>query len=239
MNHVCRLALAVTLLTPTIGWAQSDSDGDGVNNSADAYPCDPSVAGVAFVPGEGLHGALHFEDQWPSVGDEDFNDLVLTYNYVVRQDAQGRAVAITATFNPLAVGGVFDNALGLHPPVSANAIATVTRTVGNGSPQTLSPSTLDTEFTVTVSANVREFFAMAATFLTSAAACPMTCAAALVAVAVRAAITAAAAVVMWAATSATLDSTERDARAPTITRVPTHLMECSLDAATDRSPSAS
>lgn len=158
MNHVSRFALALTLLVPTAGWAQSDSDGDGVNNSADAYPCDPSVAAVAFVPAEDQHGALHFEDQWPSVGDEDFNDLVVTYNYVVRLDAQGRAVAITATFNPLAVGGVYDNALGLHLPVSASAIGAVTRTVGNGSPQALSPSALDTEFTVMVSPNLREFF---------------------------------------------------------------------------------
>lgn len=152
----CTLALA--LCFPAVALAQTDTDGDGASDVNDAYPCDPAVAAVAFMPAEGQHGVLLFEDQWPAIGDGDFNDAVLSYNYVVRQDAQGRAVAITATFNALALGGLFDNGFGVHLPVPASAVGLVTRTVGTGSPQPLAASGLDSELTVLVSTNMREFF---------------------------------------------------------------------------------
>ncbi len=160
MRSILSLSLALLVTIPAVAMAQStDSDGDGISNSADAYPCDPAVAAVSFAPAEGQHATLLFEDQWPSLGDGDFNDVLLSYNYVVRLDAQGRAVAITATFNPLALGGDFDNGLGLHLPISASNVGAVTRTVGSGSPQAILPSTMDAELTVVVSANLREFFA--------------------------------------------------------------------------------
>ena len=140
MHGIHRLVFALTLAIPPAALAQSDSDGDGIGDASDAYPCDPAVAAVAFVPAEDQHATLYFEDAWPALGDADFNDAVLTYNYVVRLDAQGRAVAITATFNPLALGGVFDNGLGLHLPIAARAVGAVTRTVGAGGPQPLAPS---------------------------------------------------------------------------------------------------
>ncbi len=151
------LGLTLGALAAAPAYAQ-DSDGDGALDTNDAYPCDASVAGVSFSPAEGQHAALLFEDQWPQLGDADFNDAVITYNYVVRENAAGEAVAITATFNALALGGVFDNGLGLHLPIAAANVGAVTRTVGTGAAQPLPVSTADTELTFKVSANLREVF---------------------------------------------------------------------------------
>jgi LruC domain-containing protein len=172
MKRTLALALAAAALSPP-AFAQ-DSDGDGAIDLADAYPCDATVAGLAYAPAQDQHAVLLFEDEWPDLGDADFNDAVVSYNYVVRTDAQGRAVAITATFNALALGGVFDNGLGLHLPVPAAAVASVTRTVGAGAPQALTPRAADTELTVTVSPNLRELFGGAAGQINAIDGAPLT-----------------------------------------------------------------
>jgi LruC domain-containing protein len=152
------LALLAVLLLPGVGRAGFDADLDGVPDEADAYPCDPSAAAAAYAPAQGTHGMLLFEDEWPSSGDGDYNDAALTYNYVFRLDPSGAALSVRATFNALALGGVFDNGLGLHLPVAASAVASVTRTLGAGAPAALTPYAGDAELTVAVSPNLRELF---------------------------------------------------------------------------------
>lgn len=149
--------LALLLLAPAALASAQDADGDGVSNAADAYPCDPTASGTAFAPAEGEHGAVLFEDQWPSQGDLDFNDVALTYNYVFRTNAAGGVVAIRATYNVLAVGGALHNGLGLALPVDRSSVRRVTRTVGGGSAQVLSPRG-DAQLTVTLSDDLRELF---------------------------------------------------------------------------------
>ncbi len=67
-------------------------------------------------------------------------------------------MSITATFNTVAVGGQFDNGLGLHLPIPTGNVSAATRTVGTGAPQALTVSSADGELTVGVSNNLREFF---------------------------------------------------------------------------------
>lgn len=138
-----------------------DADSDGVPNDVDAAPCDPAIGGMAFAPAEGVFGGLLFEDLWPARGDLDFNDVVLGHNIAVRQDPQGRALEIVATFDVMALGGIDDNGLGWHIPLEAAQVASVTRTVGGGAPEVLTPAA-DPELTVTVSDNLRELFGAAA-----------------------------------------------------------------------------
>ena len=131
------LGLAVTTLLAAPARAQ-DSDGDGVSDGADAYPCDPMVAEVA---------------------DLDFNDLVLTYNSVLRLDASGRAVSMSATYTVLALGGVLSHGLALHLPVPVGAVASATRTLAGGAPEPLElvrPG--DGEYTVEVVSDLRGLF---------------------------------------------------------------------------------
>ncbi len=149
------VALCAVAASPA---SAQDSDGDGAIDTVDAYPCDASIAAIAFAPGEGQHAALLFEDQWPQAGDADFNDAVITYNYMVTENGAGEAVAITATFNALALGGNYDNGLGLHLPVPSANIGAVTLTLGTGSPQPIAPSTADSEFTLPVINNMRALF---------------------------------------------------------------------------------
>jgi len=137
-------------------WAQ-DADGDGVADSVDAVPCDASVSGLTFSPAEGVHGTLAFEDMWPIKGDNDFNDLVLSYNYVHKSVPAG-VVSVMATYEVLALGAEFDHSLSMHLPLPTGAVQQVRRRVDGGAWQVLSPSMADTELTVTIEPFLRNLF---------------------------------------------------------------------------------
>lgn len=156
LSHALLAALVVIPIRSA--WAQ-DADGDGTADSADAFPCDPGAAAMAFAPGLGVHGLMLVEDQWPSLGDDDFDDAVLHYNYMFRLDAAGQVVGLRLTLNAQALGGTFDNGVALRLPVPASSVASATRIVGSGAPQPLSLSSLDAEAVIVLSNNLRELFA--------------------------------------------------------------------------------
>ncbi len=158
MSRVLAFGFAAATLVASGSALAQDSDGDGVFDGVDRQPCDASVSGEAFAPADGVHGLLLFEDQWPLAGDRDFNDAVISYNYRYRTNLQGQVVAVVATFNPLALGGVNVNGLDLHLPVLASEVASVTRTIEGGVATALVPSTADTELTVVVVDNLRALF---------------------------------------------------------------------------------
>ncbi len=135
-----------------------DADNDGILDTADTFPCDPALGGSLFAPAEGQVGTLMFEDQWPAKGDLDFNDLVLTYNYVIETAPNGQAVRLIATYDVRALGGTLDLGLSLHLPVPASAVASVTRSVAGANATPLTPAP-DTELYVKMSDNLRELFA--------------------------------------------------------------------------------
>jgi LruC domain-containing protein len=149
------LAITLGLALPA---AAQDSDADGTRDALDGFPCEAGAVGEAFAPARGVHGLLLFEDQWPEVGDEDFNDVAVTYNAMLKVDAQGRAVALRLTLNVVGLGGVYDNGLGLHLPVLASEVASAARTVGAGAPAALVPSAADAELDLVVSTDLRELF---------------------------------------------------------------------------------
>ncbi len=62
------------------GQQGTDSDGYGVPDDEDDYPYDPERAFNNFYP-SGNYVSLAFEDLWPGLGDYDFNDLVLDYQF--------------------------------------------------------------------------------------------------------------------------------------------------------------
>ncbi len=135
----------------------ADTDGDGTQDPQDVFPCDGGANGIVYAPGAGQHATLLFEDEWPMAGDQDFNDLAMTYNYRFEVDAQGRVIRMRATYNLKALGGTYPIGLGLVLPVSRSMVQSVTRTQG-GQTQNLAPSIADAQFTVAISANLREFF---------------------------------------------------------------------------------
>ena len=107
------LLVAALLALPTAALA-ADSDGDGVQDPSDVFPCDGTRAATAFSPGEGQFAALLFEDQWPNLGDADFNDAVVAFHYVVVTDAAGDVKDIVGDFHLVARGAAFDHAFGVH-----------------------------------------------------------------------------------------------------------------------------
>jgi LruC domain-containing protein len=138
---------AAASLIPCVAAAR-DSDADGVADHVDAYPCDPTTVAAAFAPAENTHGMLMFEDMWPSSGDADFNDLVVTYNYAFLLSADDGSDPSTApvksmqiSYNVLARGAGLRNGIGLRLPVAADAAAgaTITRNFDDGVLTPLTP----------------------------------------------------------------------------------------------------
>ena len=151
------LASSLLLVSAALPAFAQDADGDGIADQADVFPCDPTLAGVAFAPAEGAHALIMYEDQWPGRGDLDFNDVVLAYHFQYRFDPAGRVVSLVAVIDPVALGGIFDNGLALRLPVPAASVATAVRRVADGSDEPVSLSG-SSEVVLRLSPNLRELF---------------------------------------------------------------------------------
>jgi len=103
-----------------------DSDGDGVPDILDAFPNDPTRAYITYYPSATTYANIAFEDNWPSKGDYDMNDLVLDYRYTLVSNAQNQVVTIQANYKIAAVGASFKNGFGLQLPIPASAVKSVT-----------------------------------------------------------------------------------------------------------------
>jgi LruC domain-containing protein len=152
-------ALVGLMSLPGLARAQ-DADGDGAPNSADLFPCDPSLAGVSYYPGQSSSALMTFEDQWPARTDLDFNDVAVRVHYRLERVASGDVVRLIGIFDPVALGGVYDNGLALQLPTPSAGV-TMRRRVAGGAwaPLTLEP---DTNATAVLSPNLRELFDFAA-----------------------------------------------------------------------------
>ncbi|MEO0479189.1 MAG: LruC domain-containing protein [Planctomycetota bacterium] len=111
--------------TEAFVYVPGDADSDGVPGTNDAFPNDPDRAVVTRTPTVG-RTVLAFEDQYPSVGDEDYNDVVVAYVYEVITNADGDVKDIFATFSLIARGASYDHSFGVHfPGLPANATGTI------------------------------------------------------------------------------------------------------------------
>lgn len=89
-----------------------DQDGDGVTDSNDDYPTDPSRAYRSFFPSAGKQ-IVAFEDLWPATGDYDFNDLVLSNKVEISRNANNELVDAQFTVSIDAIGAGLANGIGL------------------------------------------------------------------------------------------------------------------------------
>lgn len=90
-----------------------DADGDGIIDRYDEYPGDPNTSYTSYFPESG-NQILAFEDLWPSLGDFDFNDLVLSNKVAITKNAAG--IPLTASFKVSidAIGASIDNGFALR-----------------------------------------------------------------------------------------------------------------------------
>lgn len=91
----------------------TDTDGDGVADVYDAYPTDPTRAFNNYYPSAG-YGTYLFEDNWPSNGDYDFNDLVIGYQYNTVTNAANQVVELKANLVVRAAGANYQNGFGIQ-----------------------------------------------------------------------------------------------------------------------------
>ncbi|MEM9363040.1 MAG: LruC domain-containing protein [Bacteroidota bacterium] len=109
----------------------NDSDGDGVNDELDDFPFDVNQAFNNFSPSENLSGVLAYEDLWPSQGDYDFNDLVVSYTYNLITNASNQVTRIEGDFTIDNIGGAQRNGFALFFPVDPSLVADVQGQVVN------------------------------------------------------------------------------------------------------------
>lgn len=103
-----------------------DADGDGVKNHLDDYPNDPDRAFNSYYPAN--KGTLAYEDLWPSMGDFDFNDLVVDYQFKTVTNANNFVVEVFSEFTVRAAGAGYHNGFGFQLPNNNVASSDVTVT---------------------------------------------------------------------------------------------------------------
>ncbi len=110
---------------PLMDYTGLDSDDDGIPDHVDEYPDDENKAFNNFFFNEGNYGTLAFEDMWPNIGDYDFNDAVIDYNFNQITNAQNKLVEIQGIFKLMAHGAYFHNGFGFQLPFDKSYIESV------------------------------------------------------------------------------------------------------------------
>lgn len=113
--------------------AVEDADGDGIPNSQDEFPNDADRAFISYYPSDaGTWNTLMFEDMWPKLGDYDFNDLVIKYQYEYYSNADNKVVDLIAHFQVMASGADFSNGFGIKLDIPNEKVINVTDYVHSG-----------------------------------------------------------------------------------------------------------
>lgn len=134
----CSCFVPTNNCNPGAGTAPNpDSDGDGCPDDQDDYPTDPDRCSNDYYPNQTDFTNLACEDLWTSLGDYDFNDLILETNYKIVKDAQNEIVEIYGKFHIAAVGAHLNNGFGIEFDVPTSAVDSVTGIQIDGSAVTI------------------------------------------------------------------------------------------------------
>lgn len=111
-----------------------------------------------------VQGILLFEDLWPHIGDQDFNDEVIQYDISATPDSSGQFTELRATFNVLAIGSTLHNGLYLHLPTPSSSISGATVDLGNGPIKTGSVAG-ESDLVIPIVADTRSLFPSSSGFI--------------------------------------------------------------------------
>ncbi len=118
-----------------------DQDSDQVPDLYDEFPSDPSKAFHSYFPNSLEYGSIMFEDNWPSKGDYDFNDLVIDYQTTLVTNNRNLVCEIQTQYRVRAAGAALKNGFGFQlDNVSANLVTDLTGISVLNSFITLSPN---------------------------------------------------------------------------------------------------
>jgi len=123
---------------PGFGVVSDDPDGDGIPNDQDEFDDDATRAFITYYPSDaGTWNTLMFEDMWPKLGDYDFNDLVIKYQYEYYLNADNEVVDLIAHFQVVASGADYANGFGFKLDIPNASVLNVTGYVHSGTSITL------------------------------------------------------------------------------------------------------
>lgn len=106
--------ITVTMDEVTYGLSYPDTDLDNVPDQLDDFPSDSTKAFQSYFPNRNEYGSVMFEDNWPSKGDYDFNDLVVDYHAVLTTDNKNRVREFKTDFLIRAAGAALKNGFGFQ-----------------------------------------------------------------------------------------------------------------------------
>lgn len=109
---------------PTID-SNTDSDGDGVGDTRDEYPRDPTKAINNYTPSKSTYGSLAYEDLWPSKGDYDMNDLVINYQYQEVYNGNNQVVELNVKVYVKAILAKILSGWGFQMPIPSSSVKSV------------------------------------------------------------------------------------------------------------------
>lgn len=119
--------------------SSTDTDGDGVGDTRDEYPKDPTRAINNYTPSKNTYNTIAYEDLWPFQGDYDMNDLILNYQFQEVLNAQNQVVEIKAKFYVGAIGATFKSGWGFEMPIDPSLVKSITgQSLTTGKIKTLS-----------------------------------------------------------------------------------------------------
>ncbi|EMM82353.1 putative lipoprotein [Leptospira interrogans str. 2006001854] len=100
--------------------APTDTDKDGVPDTLDTYPQDPTRSSLIRIPAEGV-STVAYEDLYPSAGDADLNDYVLHIHNEEDLNAAGDVIRLRGTYQHVARGAGYKHTFFLKLPVAVGA----------------------------------------------------------------------------------------------------------------------
>lgn len=119
-------AISTVNVSPVDKPGTLDKDNDGINDTLDEYPDDPDKAYDSYYPSATLYGSFAFEDNWPAMGDYDFNDLVVDYQFRHTLNSANKVVELESKFKFRAIGAGYRNGFGFAMNIPATSITSST-----------------------------------------------------------------------------------------------------------------